>query len=240
MKTVIVTQARYGSSRFPGKILKKIGNRSLLQIHLERLKRSKQASQVFVATTHEVEAKEILSIAVTSGCSSYQGSLHDVLDRFYQAVKDEQPDVVVRVTSDCPLNDPQLIDEMVEVFKKSDLDYLSNVHPPTFPDGIDIEIFTFAALEKAWSESENEKDREHVTHYFYTHPEFFKLGNFPCGEGDFSKVRLTVDYPEDFLVFEALVSKIGDSEVWRKYAEILKNDEMLVSLNQSRKRNEGF
>ena len=239
MKTWIITQARYGSTRFPGKVLKTIGEKTLLEIHLERLKRSRRAEGVLVATTREPEAESILEVASRCGVSGVRGSLEDVLNRYWQAAGTVRPDAVVRVTSDCPLVDAAVVDAMISRFEEGDLDYLANTQPPTFPDGVDVEIFSFAALERAWKEASHPKDREHVTRYFYTHPELFRTGNH-VNRSDRSSVRLTVDYEEDFQVISSLIGKFGPAQAWEVYADALEQDQNLSELNRQRIRNEGF
>jgi spore coat polysaccharide biosynthesis protein SpsF len=239
MKTCIITQARCGSSRLPRKILKKIGEKTLLEIHLERLKKVSKAEAIIVATTFEYGSEEILEIAERSGVQAFQGSTEDVLDRYWQAAMKMEPDAVVRVTSDCPLVDPETIDSMIKIFETEDFDYLANTQPPTFPDGMDVEIFTLDALGKAWSGATNPKDREHVTHYFYTHPDLFRIGAHRC-EQDRSSLRLTVDYEEDYLVIADLVSRFGAERSWEFYADELEKNPALARINNMRARNEGF
>ena len=222
MKTIIITQARFGSSRLPGKVLKKIGDLTLLDIHLTRLKQSKLADAIMVATTEEPEAKQIVEIAKNNQCLFYQGSTHDVLDRFYQSVHTLRPETVIRVTSDCPLNDGALIDQMIETFNQKNVDYLSNVHPPTFPDGLDIEIFSFSALEKAWKEARSPKEREHVTPYLWENPSLFSNANFVNVE-NLSDYRMTVDYESDFQLISKLVQQLGPSRPWKDYLINLKD-----------------
>ena len=239
MNAIIVTQARYGSSRFSGKVLQDLGGKSMLEVHLERLKKSKKAKQVMLATTEEAEADQIVAIGKKLGCLTFRGSLLDVLDRFYQAVKNLSFETIVRVTSDCPFNDASLIDLMLEQFENSKFDYLSNVHPPTYPDGVDIEIFKFAALKRSWLEGHHIKDREHVTHYIYTNPDKFNLGNFE-NERDESLFRLTVDKPEDLTLVNKLVAKLGDQKPWFEYVKYLREHPELNQINDKNTRNEGF
>lgn len=239
MSTLIITQARYGSSRLSGKVLKKINEKTLLEIHLSRLKRSKLADKILVATTNEVEAAQIVEIAKNQGCLAYQGSLTDVLDRFYKGALTIRPSIVVRVTSDCPFIDGTVIDEMINQFNKSDCDYLSNVHPPTYPDGIDIEMFTFQALERAWNEAISIKEREHVTPYIWGHSKKFKLQNF-TNKSDMSKYRLTVDTAEDFELIAHLVEEIGEDAPWQSYVDYLEKKPDIMSINHHFNRNEGY
>ncbi len=220
MKTLIITQARFGSTRLPGKVLKTIDGVTLLEIHLHRLKWSHLSDAIMVATTDEPESVEIVSIATKMGCLSYRGSLHHVLERFYRAAERYQPETVIRVTSDCPLNDGAMIDEMLQKFEKSDFDYYSNVHPATYPDGLDVEIFRFSALKRAFDEASKPRETEHVTPYIWEHPEIFKLGNHAQGI-DQSKIRLTVDREEDFQVISKLVKQIGYDRPWRDYLALI-------------------
>lgn len=239
MNVIIVTQARISSTRFPEKVLKDVNGISMLELHLKRLKRSKLASNVIVATTHEPDAQKIVDIAVKAGCQFYQGSTNDVLDRFYQSLIPFMPDVVVRVTSDCPLNDGHLIDQMLEEFSLSPCEYFSNIHPPTFPDGVDVEIFKFSALRSAWLSATEKKDREHVTPYIWSHPHLFKIGNF-VNKIDDSEYRLTVDKPEDLRLVKILTSKLGFDSSWETYLNELKINPELCELNKHNIRNAGF
>lgn len=165
MKIVAVTQARFSSSRLSGKVLKRLGHGTVLDLHLKRIKKSKLISSLVVATTNEIESAEIESIALKNGAGCYHGSLNDVLDRFYQAVVDLRPDYVVRVTSDCPLIDARFVDDLINKFLERGCDYAANCIVPTLPDGMDAEIFTFSSLERAWMEAQKKSEREHVTPY---------------------------------------------------------------------------
>jgi spore coat polysaccharide biosynthesis protein SpsF len=238
MTVLIITQARYGSSRLPGKVLKKIEQETLLVIHLYRLKKSRLAQQVLVAT-NEDEASQIVDVAKVHDCLFYRGDLNDVLDRYYQAALSVKPKTVVRVTSDCPLIDAEVIDQVITKFSESDVSYMSNVHPPTFPDGIDIEIFSFAALEQAWKEAKEQKEREHVTPYIWGHPEKFKQKNF-LGQSDMSRYRLTVDKQEDYELVSHLIKSLGKDKTWLEYVNYLILNPEIAKMNHAFLRNEGF
>jgi glutamate-1-semialdehyde aminotransferase/spore coat polysaccharide biosynthesis protein SpsF (cytidylyltransferase family) len=244
MKVVAITQARFGSSRLPGKVLKTIGEKPLLAIHLERIKRAERIDELIVATTLEPEAEAIVSLALAQDCKVYKGSLDDVLDRFYKAAQPEQPDYVVRITSDCPLVDPQLLDEIINSCVKSGVDYCSNTLDPTFPDGMDVEVFKFSALERAWNEAFLQSDREHVTTYIWRNStakgqNLFKSKNYE-GDGNFKGLRLTVDEQSDFDVISELVTKLGDDQPWSAYAAYLKDHPSINNINSHLKRNEGL
>ncbi|MHA8059794.1 cytidylyltransferase domain-containing protein [Aquirufa beregesia] len=242
-KVIILTQARIGSTRFPSKVLKKIGEESLLSIHLKRLKRSENAAKIIVATTFEDDSDKIVDIAMHENVESIKGSTDDVLDRFYQAAKKEDPDFVVRVTSDCPLIDHQLIDQVIEMTIQNDLDYGSNILVEEFPDGQDIEVIKWSALEKAWQEAKLPSEREHVTPYIRKNTDFnggtlFKAKNFSAN-ANYNQVRMTVDEPSDLETIAMLISKLGMDQSWKTYADyIVENPEVFE--NQKIVRNEGY
>ncbi|NQV78546.1 MAG: hypothetical protein HQ490_09360, partial [Lutibacter sp.] len=191
---VLITQARIGSSRLFKKIFLEINEKSLLKIHLERLLKSNLVTSIIVATTIKDEDKIIVNEAETLGLRFYQGSENDVLDRFYQSVCKEKPNWIVRVTSDCPLIDPVLIDEIIEFVQKNDVDYGSNILLESFPDGQDIEVFKFSALEYAWKNATLKSEREHVTLYIRNNSDFnngciFKAINFNSDQ-NFGNIRM--------------------------------------------------
>lgn len=243
LKIFIVTQARVGSSRFPKKVLKKIGKETMLSLHLKRLQKSKLATKIIVATTHEIGADKIISISEKLGVSSFQGSTQDVLDRFYKSVVNEKPDFIVRVTSDCPLIDPSLVDNVIEMTINNKLDYGANILKEEFPDGQDVEVFTFNALKKAWEEATLPSDREHVTPYIRKNSSFnqgqlFESKNFDA-PNNYNHLRMTVDEPADLETIKILIDKLGDNETWETYSEyIIQNNSKLKS--QSIVRNEGY
>lgn len=243
MRTILITQARSGSTRLPGKILKEVGGKSLLQIHLERLKKCDKVSEIIVATTVKEEDSIIYDKAIQWGFMAERGSELDVLDRFYQAVKDRNADWIVRVTSDCPLIDPYLVDKVITFVQESDVDYGSNGLIENFPDGQDVEVFKFSALQKSWENAELQSEREHVTPYIRNHSELngadeFTILNYPC-EHDFSKIRMTVDEASDFELIKILINNLGTEKSWLEYTNyIIEND--LTKINDQIIRNEGL
>ena len=244
MKIIAITQARIGSSRLPGKVLRTINGKTLLQLHLERVAQSKLIDKIIVATTHEEGVEEIEEIAARLGHSTFKGSVDDVLDRFYSAAKTEMPDYIVRVTSDCPLIDAALIDEVINHCLSNKLDYCSNSLKPFYPDGMDAEIFNFASLERAWKEATSKSDREHVTPYIwrnssYCGGDYFYSDNISY-EKDYSAWRLTVDEEADMKVVENLVTALGSNKPWIKYIEYLIEHTDIKNINSHIKRNEGF
>ena len=243
VKTILITQARSGSTRLPGKILKKINDESLLEIHLKRLNKCNNVSKIIVATTDKPEDKVIYDYAIDRGLNSFRGSESDVLDRFYQAVRNEKPDWIVRVTSDCPLIDPFLVDKLIKFAHNNNRDYCSNTLIENYPDGQDIEVFKFSALELAWKNANLSSDREHVTPYIRNNSDFkgaslFTALNYTCAS-NYSKIRMTVDEPRDFDLIKVLINNLGTDKTWLEYTNhIIKND--LNKINNSIIRNEGF
>jgi spore coat polysaccharide biosynthesis protein SpsF (cytidylyltransferase family) len=243
IKTILITQARTGSTRLPGKVLMEVNNTPLLKIHLDRLSKSKNVDKIIVATTMNEEDDVIEKIGKEWGYEVYRGSENDVLDRFYQAVKNIKPNWVVRVTSDCPLIDPLLLDKVIEITKAENKDYGSNVIDETFPDGQDVEVFKFSALEKAWNEANKLSEREHVTPFIRNNSDL-KSGNLFSAisyknNTDYSSIRMTVDEQKDFELINKIISDLGSEQSWLYYTEyIIKND--LANINGNIIRNEGY
>ena len=237
MKIIGVTQARIGSSRLPRKVLLKINDKSLLEYHLQRAMQSQKVNKWIVATTDESDSDLIVAIANQLQIQSYKGSLNDVLDRFYQSVKNENPDYVVRVTSDCPLLDAKLIDEVVQFCTENQLDYYSNVLQEVYPDGLDVEVFSFKALENAWQNATAVADREHVTPYIRRNSRVIVPQN--TIDKKYSNLRITVDEPADFAVIQQLIVNLGANQPWKTYADyLLEHPE--IKNNNNILRNEGY
>ena len=244
MKVIVITQARSGSTRLPKKVLMKIQDKTLLQIHIDRIKESKLVDDIYIATTIKDDDDFIADLAQQLNVKHYRGSENDVLDRFYQTIKNVQPDLVVRLTSDCPLIDPKLLDEVIDQAKQHDMDYYANIFEERYPDGQDIEVFKFSALEKAWQEAKLSSDREHVTPYIrnnstYKGGKLFKSKNHNLQE-NYNHVRLTVDEPQDFEVIKRLIEDLGMDKDWNTYADYYLSNNEIQSLNNNVVRNEGY
>jgi spore coat polysaccharide biosynthesis protein SpsF len=243
MKVLVISQARIGSTRLPSKVLKKIGDESLLEIHINRILKSTLISKLIIATTIEKEDISIVNLAKELGVESSRGSVNDVLDRYYQAAKQYNPKWIVRVTSDCPLIDPNLLDAIVNKAIEEDLDYCSNTLEELYPDGQDVEVFKFTSLEKAWKEAILISDREHVTPFIKKNSSFlggnlFKSDNYPC-DVNYNRVRLTVDEYKDFQVIEHLIKRLGTNQSWINYTNEYLNSN-INRLNSDIERNEGY
>jgi spore coat polysaccharide biosynthesis protein SpsF len=201
-KTVIVIQARISSSRLPGKVMLPILGKSLLYRMVERLKMIRHKVQLIVAASGEAADDVIESESLKMGVACYRGSLNNLLDRHYRAATLFNADHVVKIPSDCPLIDPNIIDNVLELYftTSGKYDYISNLHPATFPDGNDVEIMTIECLEKTWQEAQRPLELEHTTPYIWENPEKFSIGNLLWNTGkDLSMShRFTIDYEADY------------------------------------------
>lgn len=246
MKILAITQARYGSTRLPAKILKEVNGMTLLEIHLRRILQSKLISKLKIATTGEEGAKYIVEVADKVGVEYYKGSVDDVLERFYGAAAPEKPDYVVRLTSDCPLIDAAVIDDILEYAISHDCDYV-RTDAASYPDGLDTEVMKFSALEKAYNEAQLKSEREHVTPYIWKNGTaeggtLFKSYKFPNPVGNFNAndYRITIDEPEDFEVIKALIENLGIELGWKEYIDYLLSHKELYAINSRFTYNEGY
>lgn len=242
-KTVLITQSRTGSKRLPGKVLMEINQTPLLKIHLDRLNKSKNVDKIIVATTVSVEDNIIEKLASEWGYEVFRGSENDVLDRFYQAVKNISPLWVVRVTSDCPLIDPKLVDDVISFAQNNDIDYCSNTLIENFPDGQDVEVFKFSALEYVWKIAIKNSDREHVTPLIrelsnYKGNNIFTAINFD-NNCNYAQIRMTVDEIRDFELMKIVIEKIGVEKGWEEYVEFIVLNNLNI-INDNIVRNQGY
>lgn len=239
MKIIAIVQARMGSTRLPNKVMKVIGGVPMIELLLKRLARSNEIDQIVVATSTDERNHKLVDHVEKLGYVCEQGSENDVLDRYLQAAKKHKADVVVRITGDCPLVDSELVDEVIRGFKAAEVDYFSNVAPPTFPDGLDIEVFTYQALERASQETNDLVDREHVTPYLR---QFGKFRNASMQHSeDLSGLRWTVDEPSDFSVIEKVFNHFNpriDFD-WQEVLTLQMQRPDLFTENQYIARNEG-
>jgi spore coat polysaccharide biosynthesis protein SpsF len=202
IKIVTVIQARTGSSRLPNKVLLPLTNKPLLFRMVERVKQSANAGTIVVATTKEQSDDTIEKLCTEYNFNLYRGHSTDLLDRHFQVAKIYNADAIVKIPSDCPLIDPKIIDEVISFYvnHKDEYDFVSNLHPATYPDGNDVEIMNFTSLKNAWENATRQLEREHTTPYLWENPAKFKIGNVVWETGlDYSMdYRFTIDYKEDY------------------------------------------
>lgn len=242
MQVLMVLQARVSSTRLPSKVLKPILGKPMLAHQILRLKKVKLVDKIVVATSVQRDDDDIEKLCNKLKIECYRGKLDDVLDRYYQACLAYKPTHVVRVTGDCPLIDSDIIDQVIKLHLDNNYDYSSNCAPPTLPDGLDVEIFTFSALEKAWLTSKLPSEREHVTLFIRNNPDLFSMQNFSY-HNDLSTLRWTVDEAADFefvtQIYEALYPKNKYFNL-RDILTLLQERPNLSTINQHFNRNEGL
>ncbi|HEY3272827.1 MAG TPA: glycosyltransferase family protein [Methanocella sp.] len=241
---VIIVQARMSSTRLPGKVLMDIEGKPMLQHIIERLKTCRNADRIVVATSDSAQDRAIVELAERCGAGSYAGSLEDVLDRYYQAAKKYGADVVVRITADCPVIDPELVDRVIKEYldHKDSYDYVSLGTPNRYPDGLDTELVSFKALEKAWKEAKLASEREHVMPYIWKNPTIFRIGGVPA-ENDLSFLRWTVDEDRDLrFIREVYRALYHDGRIFTTadILDLLSERPELLKINQDITRNEGY
>ena len=203
----VIVQARYSSTRFPGKIIKKINNTTLLEILIKRLLRSKKINSIIIACTKNKLDDEIINVCKKYSVKIFRGSENDVRSRYLKASKKYKVQNIVRITSDCPLIDHKLMDALIDKFFLGNYEYLSNTIKPTYPDGMDIEIFKSELINSSKYSKISNLDKEHVTPSFHNKKKY-KIYNFESKK-DYSNLRLTVDTKEDFLFLENLLKKFN-------------------------------
>jgi spore coat polysaccharide biosynthesis protein SpsF len=232
MKIAAIIQARMGSTRLPGKVLMDLAGQAVLERVVRRVQRSALIGKVEIATTTSASDDTIVDLAKQIGVPAFRGSEEDVLDRYWQASQKCDAEVVVRITSDCPVIDPELIDETIRMFLDQRADYASNSITPTYPRGLDTEVFTVAALERAWKNAVKPYEREHVTPYFYEHPELFRLASLN-NKTDYSLHRWTLDTPEDLEFVRAVYNNFPGRDYfgWREVLELVERNPALAAIN---------
>lgn len=242
-ETVAIIQARMRSTRLPGKVLKDLMGKPMLAHVIERATAIPGVSKVVVATSSDPDDGPIVDLAKELGIGAFTGSHDDVLDRYYQAARTFGADVIMRLTADCPMLDPSVCGSVLARYACGDVDYVSNVHPASFPDGLDTEVFSFTAVEQAWREATLRSEREHVTPYIWNHPTKFRLGNVANGV-DLSQHRWTVDEPRDLDLVRLVYSRLhrdgrppfGMADV----LALLSSEDSILSINAGIARNEGY
>lgn len=212
MKIVSTIEARMQSNRLPGKVLMEVLGKPLLELMIERVRRARRIDEIVIATAHDSSCDPIETLANRIGVRCYRGSEDDVLDRVLKAAASVEADVIVELTGDCPLIDPSIIDQVVDVYCTSEVDYCANVLKRTYPAGMDTQVFAYSVLQEVSYLTREPSDREHVSLYIYTHPERFTLKNVESGlPPELTDWRLVVDVPEDFELIRRIYESLYPS-----------------------------
>lgn len=243
-KVTAIVQARTSSSRLPGKVLKEILGKPMILLELERIRQCRYIDEIVLATSLDESDALLAKTVKNAGYPVYLGNLNDVLDRYYQCAKLYSSEHVVRITGDCPVIDPQIVDSVICKHLQEGNDYTSNtLGKTTFPDGLDTEVIKYTALEQAWKEANLTSEREHVTQYIVKHPEIFRQGSLLCEIPGLGDERWTVDEPEDFRFISEVYERLYPDKpdfTFKDVLILLEKFPELRSINQGFERNEGL
>ncbi|OHB66422.1 MAG: hypothetical protein A2V70_21240 [Planctomycetes bacterium RBG_13_63_9] len=243
MNVTAIIQARTGSTRLPGKVLADVCGRSMLARVCDRVARTTRVDTIVVATSVDPADREVVAECLRLGVECFCGSPQDVLDRYRRAAEAHRADPIVRITADCPLIDPEVVDAVVEAFLTQRPDYAANILCRTWPRGLDTEVLSADTLLRAWREAAAPYQRIHVTPYIYQHPERFHLlpvtrktpaCETPMGEEDLGDCRWTVDLPEDLQFVRAVYRRLDNRDTfgWRNVQELLAREPAIADLNR--------
>jgi spore coat polysaccharide biosynthesis protein SpsF len=233
MRVIAIVQARMGSTRLPGKVLMRLGGRTVLSWVIHRVNRFRRLDGLLVATSVEPADDAVVKEAERCSAEVFRGNESDVLDRYYRGACHARADVIVRITSDCPLIDPEVSDYTIQRFLDERPDFASNALERTYPRGLDTEVVTFSALERAWKEASEEYQRAHVMPYLYQNPDKFRVLSVK-GEVDFSGYRWTLDTREDAEFLQEVYERLRGSVdfTWRDVLRLLEREPALAEKNQ--------
>jgi len=235
----VIIQARMGSTRLPGKVLKKLSeNDTVLDILLKRVRLSKKLDKIIIATTPDPENQKIINLAKYYNIDFFIGSEENVLKRYFEAARKFHLDIIVRITSDCPFVDPYLLDDMIEFYEKKNFDYIRNNYNSNIPRGFDIEILNFETLKRVYYLAKTKPEKEHVTYYIYSHPNLFSIYNYKLEDLDYIEgLRLTIDEKEDLIMCKEVYKKLkekGKKIDFNIYdiIEIIQESPQLIKINK--------
>lgn len=234
-------QARMGSTRLPGKVLKPLAGRPVIDHVIKRVATAERVDDVMVVTSIDRNNLPLISRVTEQGIGIFVGSENDVLDRFWQAVRLTDADTIVRVTADCPIIDPAIIDRVIGLHQEEGFDYTSNIDPPTWPDGLDVEVVSRPVLEIAWREATTNPDREHVTPFVRRHRRRFTIGNL-ASDRDLSGFRWTLDEEADYRFLRAVFEEVGNDGAMfglQQVLELLDRRPDISGINSGIERNAG-
>tara|TARA_B100001057_G_C22871767_1_gene959301 strand:- start:1389 stop:2174 length:786 start_codon:yes stop_codon:yes gene_type:complete len=236
-KFTCIVQARTNSSRLPGKLLLPLGNMTVIQYLIERLKKSRRIDNFIVATTNKKSDNKICMISKNKNVQVFRGSEKNVLKRYYQCAKKYKSSIIIRVTADCPFIDVKYIDELINFYRKSKYDYIANVDINYLPDGFHCEIFNFKSLRKAFKYAKTNFDKEHVTSYIWKNRNLFKIKYYKGKKiKNFSnKIRLTLDYNEDYVLIKKIFDNLYKKNKYFTLEQILnflKKNKNITNINK--------
>jgi spore coat polysaccharide biosynthesis protein SpsF len=236
-----IIQVRMGSSRLPGKVLRKLDDKNtVLDYVIDQISHCKLIDKIIIATTQEKQDDEIVEFAKNKGFLYFRGDSLDVLDRYYQCAKTFSVDVIVRATSDNPLNDPEIIDELIKIFLNGKFDYATNELVRSFPQGIFVQIMSFATLENTWNNAKLPSEREHVSPYIEKNKEKFKIYNMKYVH-NLSHIRLTVDRENDLLFVQKIIEQIKKKPIlMNDILKVLEKSPDLLEINKNYVLDEGY
>ena len=241
-KIVAIVQARLSSKRLSNKVLMDLSGRTVVGQVFNQLSFSKLINDVVLATSLDKSDDPLENWANENNQKFYRGDLNNVLKRFYDTAKKFNADIIVRITADCPLIDPEVVDSVVKGYLEGDYDYFTNTNPPTFPDGLDTEVFSFSTLKKTYEEAKLQSEIEHVTPYIKNHNRKFRIGNY-VSEINYEHYRWTLDNDEDYKFISEVYKRLhkkGPFIKWNDVINLLETDEKLVNINSHISRNLGF
>jgi spore coat polysaccharide biosynthesis protein SpsF (cytidylyltransferase family) len=237
-----ILQARTKSSRLPQKVLRKIKGKTLLELYVNRVKESRLIDNIVIATTTEPEDNVIENIANKLKVDCFRGSENDLLDRYYQCAKKYKADIIVRLCSDDPFVDYQVVDRAIQIFKDNQAEFVTNHFEPTYPEGLDIEVYSIKTLERLWNEAKLLSEREHVFPYIQNYPDKFKIINFTQKQ-NFSHLRWTIDYECDFQLTKIIYDNLYDEKpafLQEDILNLLEKHPEISQMNSNIKRKEGI
>ncbi len=239
MQVSAIIQARMGSTRLPGKVMKKLNGISLLECQLSQLHYCRLLDKIIIATTTNPEDNIIEKIVNSKDIQCFRGNSIDVLDRYFQCAKTFNLKHIARITSDCPLIDPTIVDQAIEIYNNETYDYVNNFSKRSFPSGTEVEIISFNTLEKTWKEAKKPSEREHVTPYIYNNPMKFKIGRLEY-KTNISNLHWTVDRIEDFELVKKLYQKINKKPILlADILNLIKKEPSLLEINKKTNPHEG-
>jgi len=240
-RVILMIQARVGSKRFPKKVLARIEKKPMIWHVINRVKKVKGVKDIVLITTFKKDDKILLKIAKENKIQSFAGDIKNVLNRHYQCALKYNADVIIRITGDCPLIDFKILEKMLNFYTRHDYDYVTNIYPPTFPDGLDVEIFSFKTLEKMANDAKLPSEKEHVTSYIRNHPNEFNIFNYE-NTNDLSKLRWTVDEKQDIVFVRAIYKKMKPKMIFsmQDVMKVISKHPNITKVNAKISRNEGY